>query len=186
MNSDMESEKIVTEAVGIFHEYDALQATIKDLGANGFGRHQISVRGNDLLLDAQSTAVIPPYAFEDNPGTPRSPLIGAEELGIAQGVLVGASIYVGASFAFYLTGGMTRPYALPIVMFYVLFAGAMGILFAQWLGQAYRRFFEKQRDAGGLVLWVETPEPQDHRKAETILRNHGAEHVHLHRIAITG
>ena len=176
---------VVREAVGVFDTYDELCETIKELGVYGFGRHQISIRGSDAAMQERFGEVqLAPRQLEDNPIVPRSPLIGPDELGVAQGVLVGASIYAGAVIAIISTGGLATENAIGVLAANSVLAGGIGSLLAWVLGNQYSKFFRKQAESGGMVLWVETPSESKRIRAEAILREHGAHDVHVHEMAI--
>lgn len=175
----------VREAVGVFDDYDALYDTIKELGTSGFGRHQISVLGSDAAVrERLGDPVVTPEWVEDNPIAPRSPIIGVEELGVAQGVLVGAFIYLSASLAMYLSGGLMSPNAMGVLTIACITGMILGVVAAIALGRSYERFFKKRLASGGLVLWVETPNPVTERVAQTILYKHGAHDVHIHDMPV--
>lgn len=175
----------VREAVGVFDDYAALYDTIKELGTSGFGRHQISVLGSDAAVrERLGDPQIGPEWVEDNPIAPRSPIIGVEELGVAQGVLVGAFIYLSASLAIYLSDGLVSPNALGILTIACIAGMIIGVIAAIALGRSYSRFFQERLEKGGLVLWVETPNPATERVAQTILYKHGAHDVHMHDLPL--
>lgn len=181
-----QSEKVVvTEAVGVFDGYEDLQDTIKDLNTHGFGRHQISVRGSEGALKYEfGTDSVAPEYLEDNPSAPRSHLVGVEELGVAQGVLVGAGLYLGAAIAIITTDGLASSDAILTLVTNSVLGGLVGGLLARFLSTQYYKFFQNQERMGGLVLWVETPDEEQRETAESILRKHGGRDVHTHNMAI--
>lgn len=171
------------EAVGVFTNYDELYETIKDLGASGFGRHQISVLGSDAAVeDVFHNERIVPEQIEDNPVAPRSFIVGAEELGVAQGVLIGTGFYIGAIVGILMSDGGATSSALLSILFATLCGGLIGAGLARLLGSQYKQFFQKRLDNGGLVLWVETPNVQMEKEAQVILMRHGAHDVHIHAL----
>lgn len=171
----------VVETVGVFDGYNDLYETVKDLGSHGFGRHQISVRGSESELEKRYGHFgMPVQALEDSAEAPRSPLVGIEELGVAQGVVVGAAIYLGASLSFIHTDGLSLPGSMLSLVSYTLTAAVIGFFLAWVLGVQYRRFFTRQMATGGLVLWVETPDVTTQETAQAILSRHGGHDIHLH------
>jgi hypothetical protein len=183
---ETQHKAIVTEAVGVFDGYRDLVETVKELRVYGFGRHQISVRGSDAAVrQSYGDADTPPELLEDSPRAPRSPLISIEELGVAQGVLIGAAMYLGAALGFVTTDSLAGDdSAVMRLIAYTLLAGGLGGGLAWLLGINYRKFFQHQAETGGLVLWVETPNVAQQVTAESILKKHGAHDVHFHDIPI--
>lgn len=175
----------VREAVGVFEDYDELYETIKELGTVGFGRHQISVLGSDEAVEEIfQRPEVTPEVVEDNPFAPRSFNVGLEELGVAQGVLIGSGIYVGAIVGILSTGGLAEPGSLMTLALTVIAGGMVGGLLALVLGDQYHQFFRKREANGGLVLWVETPTQQTEQTAQKILRKHGAHDIHIHEMPL--
>ena len=173
------------EAVGVFDSYEQLHDTIKELETSGIGRRQISVRGSDAAVTREygQSSVIP-ERLEDDPKAPHSPIIGAEELGVAQGVLIGVGMYVGAAIAFYALPEQANTSAIAIAVAATLAGAGVGAVLARYLGARYSRFFRKQEAKGGLVLWIETPSTREVQKVESILLKNGAHHIHTHDIPV--
>lgn len=176
---------IKREAVGVFDNYDQLHETIKDLETSGFGRRQISVRGSDAAMKQQyGRDTIEPEQLEDDSRAPRSNIIGIEELGIAQGVLIGAGMYLGAALAFYAVPEQSTGGSIAIAVAATIIGALVGATLARYLGQQYRSFFRKQEARGGLVIWVETPDLRTVERAQIILAKHGAHDIHIHDVAV--
>src|SRR5262249_55270945 len=110
---------LAREAVGIFDDYEELQNTISELGLAGFGLHQISVLGSDQSVKDRCGAAMPAAVMEDHPETPRSPNIAPEELGVAQGVVVGIGMITGVMLTMLIFGWFEA--SAPVVA-----AGAIG------------------------------------------------------------
>lgn len=173
------------EAVGVFDSYEQLHDTIKELETSGIGRRQISVRGSDAAVKREyGESTVIPERLEDDPNAPHSPIIGAEELGVAQGVLIGIGMYVGAALAFYALPQQATTSSVVIALLATLAGAGIGAVLARVLGTQYRFFFKKQEAEGGLVLWIETPNTREVQKVESILLKNGAHHIHTHDIPV--
>lgn len=175
----------VREAVGLFDDYDHLQETIKELEESGFNRRQISVLGTELAREQRFGASrVNPVDMEDDPNTPRSANIAAEELSIAQGVVMGIGMLTGGIFGLFVSRDYPVIAAEALAFFATIAGGAIGSLLAEVLGEQYLRFFKRQADEGGLLLWVQTPDRDHEIKARDVLLKHGAHDVHVHEIAL--
>jgi len=176
---------VKTEAVGIFDDAQELHRTIEDLEISGFARSQISVRGSDAAVKNKfGHASVKPEHLQDNPHAPRSAVIGREDVGVAQGVLIGAGAWIGSALALIATNGLATNYSLAIVLMATLVGGILGALAARYLSNQYTWFYQKQANKGGLVLWIETPNAEAVDHAQVILKKHGAHNVHIHDIAM--
>lgn len=180
----MVEETVTTrEAVGVFDSYEELHETIVELETSGFGRRQINVLGSEAQRKERLGVAEPePARVEDDPVAPREHIIGPEELGVAQGVIIGGGIFVGAIGALLLAGGMATGGVIAVMLLAGAAGGIIGALLAEMLASHYSRFFNKQVANGGLVLWVQTPSPQEEEKATVILKKHGAHDVHIHEM----
>ena len=91
---------ILREAVGVFTTADDLQAAIDELLSSGFHRAELSLlAGEDALNEKLGRGFANVRDFEDDPGVPRSAYVSPEAIGDAQGGIVGALIYAGATVA---------------------------------------------------------------------------------------
>lgn len=180
-----ENYTILREAVGVFSNKDQLDETIKDLRSSGFGRHEISIRGSEAAMKKKfGRPFIEPEIIEDHPATPRSIFVVPEELGVAQGVLLGIGMLAGAAFGLLATDYATESGSTAMVLLGVALGAVVGSLFVWLMSAQYHRFFRKQEHQGGLVLWVKTDTTESTEKAQTILRRHGAHDIHVHDLAV--
>ncbi|MCD6035079.1 MAG: hypothetical protein K0R63_820 [Rickettsiales bacterium] len=182
----IEATNKVREAVGVFNNLDEMQAAIDELELQGFERRHISVLGSEGAVEEHfGQPHIKPEELEDNPETPRSIKVKPQELGIAQGALVGGTMYAGVVAAILAAGAFTPPGALVTTAIMGGVGGAaLGGLLAKLLGDEYANFFQKQLDAGGLLLWVATPDLEKEQIARDTLTKHGARDVHVHDITL--
>lgn len=176
--------KEMHEIVAVFRELEKMQDAIGELEVNGFNRLDISVLGNERdLKKAFGKSVPGTKQLEDNSNTPKSSNIAGEELGIAQGVIIGGGLLAGVA-AVAITAGATL--ALGSVALLVLGGGsgaAIGGFLAKMLGDKYAAFFQQQIDSGGLLLWVRTHSKADEERASAVCKKYGAHDVHVHALA---
>jgi hypothetical protein len=182
----MEEQQSIREAVGVFHQYANLEHAIDELGISGFSRPQISVLGSEKAVEENfGEPSVKTRFLEDNPNAPRSPNIKVEELGIAQGVLIGGGIITGAMAGIILAGGVNSPNITTIVSLTAISGGIAGFLIAMFLRKKYFEFFQHQISKGGLLLWVKTENQQMEAKAQEIFKKYGAKDIHIHTISLT-
>lgn len=182
---EIEHTTVLREAVGVFDTKDQLDETIKDLRTSGFGRHEISVRGSDAAVQEQyGRPFIDPTLLQDDPGAPRSTLVVPEELGVAQGVLLGVGMLAGAALGVVATDGAAGNGATATVLAGVIIGAVFGSMLVWLLSSQYYRFFRTQEKTGGIVLWIKTEDAAASEKAQAILKRHGAHDVHVHDMAV--
>ncbi len=178
------TQKSVREAVGIFHDVHKMQDAIKDLEINGFERHHISVLGNDKAMEEEYGRIRQNLPnLEDDPRAPRSANVSPEEVGVAQGVIVGGGTTVGMIAGVLADVVLLIPGSLLAVGLTGGIAGtAVGAYLAKKLGDRYYGFFEEQVERGGILLWVTTPTKDHESTAQKIFKDHNASNVHIHNI----
>lgn len=177
---------ILREAVGVFLSADDLQAAIDELLSSGFHRAELSLLAGENAVNEQlGGRFTSTRALEDDPGVPRSAYVSPEAIGDAQGGIVGALVYAGATFAagaVVLSGG-TIAAALVAATLVGGTGGILGALLATWLGDHHGRYLQTQIDHGGLLLWVRTRDPQAEERALNVLRRHSSQDVHVHTLS---
>jgi hypothetical protein len=176
--------KKIHEVVGTFNELNKMEEAIGELEASGFNRLNISVLGNQAALQNAFGNKIPNVKqLGENVNTPRSANIAGEELGLAQGLIIGGGLVAGIA-AIALTAGATLTTGSVVML--ILGGGsgvAIGGCLASMLGDKYAAFFQQQIDSGGLLLWVGTHSKADEKKASAIYKKYGADNVHVHALA---
>lgn len=174
-----------SEAVAVFARADQLEAAIDDLLTAGFDRA-------DLCLLADEDAVVAKLGhryrkveeLEDDRGVPRECYVAREDLGNAEGGLIGGFFYVGACAATgaILASGGTL---IPAIIGAALAGGASGLIgsaLARRVGRNYAEHLQEQLRHGGLLLWVRTHDEGHERRAVEILRRNAGGDVHLHGV----
>jgi hypothetical protein len=171
------------EAVGIFHDADALETAIDELLSAGFDRADLSLLASERAVeDKLGHRYQRVDALADDPGAPRVAYVSTEAIGGAEGALVGGLVYVGAlvaSGAVVASGG-----TLAAVIAAAALAGGggglIGSLLAKRVGWHHASYLHEQLEHGGLLLWVHLEKSIDEKRAVEILRKYSADGVHLH------
>lgn len=177
----------IREVAGIFQDKDQLQATIDVLLRHDFDRRHISVIGSEKSMEAVfNKPHVEPEKIMKDPETPRSPLIDENELGVAQGAMMGGGMLAGVATTVMATGAIAMPgAAVTAIIIGGLGGTAVGAALAKIMGKSYDDHFEKQIDAGGLLLWVRTPSKDIEEKAIKLLQDNGGEKVQAYSIDVS-
>jgi len=173
----------VREAVGVFDSLDALQAAIDDLQSSGFNRTDLSTLARFSLVEASlGHTGVRIREVEDDPRVPRTEFISRTSLGDAEGVLIGACVYLAAVVAagVWAGAGASDSGIVQAVVIFGALGGLVGYGLARWLDRGYNRRFTEQLRRGGIVLWAVVHSPEQEARACEILRRHGARDVHVH------
>ncbi|HVT30542.1 MAG TPA: hypothetical protein VHE81_21210 [Lacipirellulaceae bacterium] len=172
------------EAVGVFANANDLQATIDELLSSGFHRADLSLLAGEDAMNERLGGFVDARALEDDPAIPRSVYVSPEAIGDAQGGIVGALAYAGATVAagaVVLSGG-----TIPVALVTATLAGGAGsvagAVLGKWLGEHHAYYLQTQIDHGGLLLWVRTRDVEAEERALHILRKHSARDAHVHTL----
>lgn len=177
----------ISEAVGIFHRSEELQAAIDELLSSGFHRAQLSLLAGASTLEEKlghRCKTVSPLA--DDPAIPRSVYVSPEAIGDAEGGLIGGLVYVGAAAAagVVVASGGTLAAIITAVVLTGGTGALLGSMLALWLGDHHARYLEDQIKRGGLLLWVRTRTNADELRALSILKKHSADEVHIHTLPL--
>jgi hypothetical protein len=176
---------IVREAVAVFTSADDLHAAVDELLSSGLHRAELSLlAGEDTLNEKLGRDFANVRDLEDDPTAPRSAYISPEAIGDAQGGIVAALMYAGATAAagaMFVSGG-TILGALVVAAVVGGAGSVVGALLAKWLGDHHGRYLQTQIDRGGLLLWVQTKDTEAQDRALDILRRHSSRDVHIHTL----
>lgn len=177
---------VLREAVAVFTTVGDLQAAIDELLSSGFHRAELSLlAGEDTLVEKLGRGFASVRDLEDDPAAPRSAYISPEAIGDAQGGMVAALVYAGATAAagaMFVSGG-TILGALVVATVVGGAGSVVGALLAKWLGDYHGRYLQAQIDHGGLLLWVRTKDIEAQERALDILRRHSSRDVHIHTLS---
>ncbi len=173
------------EAVGIFHDEKSLRSAADALMISGFDRSYLSLLASDKAVDDKLGHHYDRVAeLEDDPDVPTQAYVGSDSRAEAQGAIVGGLVYVGAiaSIGAIVASGGTMAAALIGAVVAGGAGGALGTVLARLLSTHHATNLETQLQRGGLLLWVRTPDAEHEQRAIEILREHGAEDVHVHTL----
>jgi hypothetical protein len=175
----------VREAVGVFSRPETLQSAIDELLSSGFDRAELSLLASGHVVETKLGHQYEKVSdLEDVPLVSRAAYVSTEAIGGAEGAVIGALMYVGATAAagaVVVSGGTLAAGIAAVAM-----AGGVGALIgtilAKWIGDHHANYLQEQMDHGGLLLWVRTWGVEDERRAVQILRSHSGRDVHVHAI----
>ena len=171
------------EAVGVFQSEDALQAAIDDLLSHGFDRAEISLLArSDSVEKKLGHAYRKVAAVEDDAAAPRIAYVAEEDVGNAEGAVIGTLMYVGALAGLIpvVASGGALAAALVALLIGGASGGALGAALARIIGNEHAEYIADQLEHGGLALWVRTWNEGDEARATKILKAHSGKDVHLH------
>ena len=122
--------------------------------------------------------------LEDDQRVPRTAYVSTEAIGGAEGGLIGALMYVGATAAagVIVVSGGTLAGAIAAMALAGGAGGLIGTLLARWIGDHHARYLQEQMDHGGLLLWVRTRDVEKEKRASEILSKHSGRDVHFHAL----
>lgn len=179
------AHKKIKEVAGIFDDNSKLQEAIDELSISGFGRHEMSVIGGESAMKEKfNVSYKHPRFLIDNPEVPQGVNISEEEMGVAEGAVVGGGVLVGVVSALVAAGGVATNLSTPAAIIGATVGTAVGGVIAKWIGVAHAERLQKQIEAGGLVLWVLVVNKAKEKLACAILKKHAAKDVHIHSIAL--
>jgi len=172
------------EAVAIFHDTDKLDAAVDELETSEFARHDISVLGNKEKVEERfGKDAVKPEWLEDNPNAPRGISIRPEERTIAASVMVGVPAYIGGCAGALAVNPASNIMLLGAVAVGSIIGALVGGAGVYAINNKITKRINRQISKGGLLLWVQTPDPEKEKTALDILRKQGGQHVHIHEIA---
>jgi hypothetical protein len=174
-----------TEAVGIFHTADDLQAAIDDLLTQGFNRMDLSILASERAIeDKLHDSYVPARDLEDRVAVPTTAFVAKESIGDAMGAIIGVLVYVPAMMgaAAVVASGGALAAAITASLIAGGIGGSVGAAMAALVGKAHSDEIERHLLAGGLLLWVRTRDKIHEERALAILNGHKADGVHLHTL----
>jgi hypothetical protein len=173
----------VREAVGAFHDEKSLQSAVDALLIAGFDRSYFSLLAGQRSVEAKLGHRFEKVAdLEDDPAVPTTAFVGIDSRTEAKGALIGGLFYVGAvaSVGIIVASGGTAAAALIAGALAGGAGGLVGAGLARFLEQRHAHRLQEQLERGGLLLWVSTPDAEHEQRAIRVLREHGADDVHVH------
>ncbi|MEQ8347790.1 MAG: hypothetical protein RIB84_14825 [Sneathiellaceae bacterium] len=175
----------IREAVAVFTREATLQAAIDELLQSGFDRAELSLLASEATVRKTLGHRYARVAeLEDEAVVPRTAYVAPESLAGAEGGLVGALLYVGATAAAgaVVASGGTLAAAIVAAVAVGGSGGFIGAILASWLDDRHAQEIEHQLNHGGLLLWVRTTDAEREGRAVEILRRHAGRDVHVHAL----
>jgi hypothetical protein len=174
------------EVVAVFDREDALHQAVEEFHCHGFERGEVTISPPRRVVEKEIGHALKSVAeVEDEPGIPRRLPADRASMGLAQGAVIAAPLYIAActaSIAFASAGAALADIAIAGLM-----AGAigatLGLIPVMWMRRMHRHEIEELLGLGGLVLWVQTTDKAREQQAELILARHRARDVHFHGLA---
>jgi hypothetical protein len=179
----MQAAVSVREAVGVFDDADRLQEAIDDVMTHGFDRAEISLLASESAVEKKlGHKYVKASELEDDPKVPKRGYVSQEEVGAAEGAVIGGLMYVGAGL---LLGPVAAAGAtLAGMAAAAAIGGGVGGLFgaslAKLIGDRHARHIEEQLKHGGLLLWVRVRDAEREKRAVEILSRRSGRDVHVH------
>ncbi len=175
------------EAVGIFSDAKAVERAVQELLTRGFDQADISLLATERTArDKLGAYSQDTHAAEDDPQAPRQDWISPEARTEGRSALAGMLGYLGAltvAGVVFATGGA----AAAAVVAGVVGGGAtaaVGATLGRRMDRKIAEAIEYQLDHGGIVLWVRLQRENQVADALEVLRNHGAQDVHIHQFSM--
>ena len=175
----------IREAVGVFHDWSSLQATVDELQISGFDRAEISLLAGESAVEEKLGHVYQKVGeLEDDPKVPRAAYVGRDSMVEARVGVIGGLAYVGALAAVgaIVASGGTVVAAIIGAVAAGGGGGLIGSVASRWLGRDRAKQLQAQLDKGGLLLWVRVRDGDHEKRAVDILGKHAADDVHVHDI----
>ena len=126
---------------------------------SGFDRSALSVLGCSSGI-AQKLGVKKCEQLMDNPRAQRGINIAPEEIGVAEGVIIGVAILMSLVIAFLINGSLITPNATKIAITACLIGLVVGLFVIKLIDFAYTQYLHNQIKKGGIILWVEASEKE--------------------------
>ena len=173
----------VPEAVGVFDNFDDLQAAYYDLRIVGFSRFDISMlAGQEKLEENLGKSYWRASELEDDPKAPRASFVSEEAIGELQGAIAGGFMFLGSfiAAAALLTPASTIAASIAAVAIGGSPGAVLGALLARRLGQQHKEYYQNQIEHGGILLWVRVKDKDREARAIKVLKEHSGRDVHVH------
>lgn len=173
----------IPEAVGVFDDFDSLQAAIYDLMIAGFSRYDISLLGSEEAIEEKlGDRFWRSKELEDEPDAPRAPFVSEEAVGELEGAIAGGFFFLGSyiAMAAMLTPASTLAASVAAIAVGGGPAAVIGTILARRAGRHHRDYYANQIQHGGILLWVRTADAAREDLALKIMRGHSGRDVHIH------
>jgi hypothetical protein len=174
---------MLREAVGVFEDPEELDAAVAELENTAFPRDSISVLGPASALKKKfGVPYVRPEDAEDNPDAPRDILVRPEEKIILLSAAAAIGVYGLITGAGLVLASVQDTVDITTMLLLGIVAAIGAFLATTVVLTRQKKQQQRQIEAGGMVLWVRTPAPEQENVAREILSKHGARDVHIHLI----
>ena len=177
-------ENVNNEIVGIFNSRKDLEKAIDELYKEGIDYSDLSVLAKEDKLKENSVSNLTSEQLAQDHNTPKAPYIANENIGVAQGGIIGGLMYVGtlaaASVIIAAGGGIAATLTTA-----ALAGGAstyLGVALSKILGENHAKYHEEQLNNGGLILWVNMKQYQKEQQIKDIMSRNSAHHIESHNV----
>ena len=176
------------EVVGVFHEVRPFQDALDELTSSGFDRADLSLLASEATVQQKlGRAYHRLDKLEGDASAPRAAYADDHSIAEARTGAIGGLAYIGAVAAAGVVvasgGGLAA--AIAGAALAGGGGGLLGSIAARFIGQAHAENLQGQLDKGGLLLWVNTADADEEKRALEILRKHGGEDVHIHALPVS-
>ena len=173
----------VPEAVGVFDTFESLQAAVYDLRMVGFSRYDISLLGDEKVLEEKlGSSYWRSPEVEDDATAPRAAFVSEEAIGELEGAIVGGFLFLGSyiAMAALLTPASTLAASIAAVAIGGSPAAVVGAILARRVGKHHKDHYAEQIKHGGILLWVRVKDKEHEELAVKIMNGHSGRDVHVH------
>ena len=178
------TQDIITEVAGIFESKEHLGDAIRELEMK-FPQTSITVMASQSALEDEiGQSTVDPKAAIDDEDVPRRSTVKPEESTILKGAVTGGATYAGGVItAMALSAGaVSIPVTFAAASAVGLASGGAAAVLTNLIGDKFTDEMDEQIEAGGLLLWVNTPSQEDQKIALNIMTEQGAKYVEVHEV----
>jgi hypothetical protein len=180
--------EMTREAVGVFHDLEGFRNAVDELTSSGFDRADLSLLASqDAVEQKLGTAYRRIEQVEGDATVPRAAYASDHSIAEARTGAIGGLAYIGAVAAAGIVvasgGGLAA--AIAGAALAGGGGGLLGSIAAKFIGEKHAESLQGQLDKGGLLLWVNTRDADDEKRALDILRKNGAQDVHIHELPVS-
>lgn len=173
----------VREAVALFDTEEDMLAAVDDLETHGFAHAAISrPAGPDKVEEAIHHKVEHVEDLEDDSKVPRQAFMDPDSRveGLTVLVVAPAYVFVLVSAGIAAANGLEMWLSIGISLALGVFGALIGGVFVNKFSKKKIARLLREKEWGGLLLWVRTGNNDQEKRAVNILRSHAGRDVHLH------
>lgn len=173
----------IPEAVGVFETFETLQAAFYDLRSVGFHHSDISLLGDQKVLEEKlGKAYWRSSELEDDPRAPRAIFVSEEATGELEGAIAGGFFFLGSyiAMAAMLTPVSTLAASIAAIAIGGSPAAVIGTILARRVDKHHKDYYANQIQHGGILMWVRTRDKEREELAIKIMKGHSGRDVHVH------